>query len=124
MVVIVLVARILVGISMLVLTLYAIRHYWFALTRMRMRRPKDTMELVGFVMPSITVLVPMHNEERVASDILQALIDNDYDPKKLEIIPINDRSSDKTAEIIDEFAAKYPFIKPFHRQFKLSMFIF
>ena len=116
MVVIVLVARILVGISMLVLTLYAIRHYWFALTRMRMRRPKDTMELVGFVMPSITVLVPMHNEERVASDILQALIDNDYDPKKLEIIPINDRSNDRTAEIIDEFAAKYPFIKPFHRK--------
>ena len=113
--IVILIARILVVISMCVLTLYAIRHYWFAFTRLQMRKPKDTMELVGFVMPTVTVLVPMHNEERVAADILQALVENDYDQTKLEIIPINDRSKDETAKIIDSFAAKYPFIKPFHR---------
>ena len=112
---IILVARILVIISMTVLTAYSLRHYWFALTRMRMRKPKDTMELVGFYMPRITVFVPMHNEERVAADILQALVDNDYDQSKLEIIPINDRSTDTTSKIIDAYAAKYPVIKPFHR---------
>ncbi len=112
---IILTARILVAISMLVLTLYAVRHYWFAFTRLRMRRPKDTMELVGFVMPTVTVLVPMHNEEKVAADILQALVENDYDQSKLQIIPINDRSDDGTAKIIDEFAARHAIIKPFHR---------
>ena len=113
--IVILIARILVAISMCVLTLYAIRHYWFAFTRLRLRKPKDMMELVGFVTPTVTVLVPMHNEEKVAADILQALIENDYDQTKLEIIPINDRSQDGTAKIIDNFAAKYPFIKPFHR---------
>lgn len=113
---IILAARILVFISMAVLTLYALRHYWFALTRMRLRKPKDTMELVGFVNPTLTVLVPMHNEEKVAADILQALADNDYDKSKLEVIPVNDRSSDGTAAIINQFAATYPFIKPFHRR--------
>ena len=53
----------------------------------------------------------MHNEEGVAADVLQALVECDYDRDRLEILAINDRSSDRTGEIIDEFAAQYPIIK-------------
>jgi cellulose synthase/poly-beta-1,6-N-acetylglucosamine synthase-like glycosyltransferase len=97
------------------LLLYAVRHYLLGYSRLRIRKPKDSMELVGFHMPRVTVLIPMHNEERVAADILQALVDSDYDWEKLEVIPINDRSEDKTQEIIDGFAKRYPFIQPIHR---------
>jgi cellulose synthase/poly-beta-1,6-N-acetylglucosamine synthase-like glycosyltransferase len=73
------------------------------------------MELVGFTTPTVSVLVPMHNEEKVAADVLQALIECDYDWSRLEIIAIDDRSEDRTGEIIDEFAARHPMIKALHR---------
>ena len=104
-----------VGFAVAVLLLYAIRHYLFGYSRLRIETPKDAMELVGFHMPRVTVLIPMHNEERVAGDILRAIVDSDYDWEKLEVIPVNDRSEDKTQEIIDAFALRYPFIQPLHR---------
>jgi len=97
------------------LTLYAIRHYILAYSRFSLARPRDTMDIVGFVMPKITILVPMHNEEKVAADILQALIACDYDWEKLQVIAINDRSEDRTGAIIDEFSEAYPMIRAFHR---------
>ncbi len=115
MAVIVALAKITVVVCSLVLLAYAVRHHVLAWKRLTLRQPRDTMELVGFVMPRISVMVPMHNEERVAPDILQALIDNDYDWSKLEIIAIDDRSTDRTAQIIDEFAAHHPMIKAVHR---------
>src|SRR5690606_4410422 len=33
---------------------------------------------------------------------------------RLEVVVINDNSSDRTGEIIDEYAKKYPFIKTVH----------
>ena len=104
-----------IAFAVAVLLLYAIRHYLLGYSRLRIEHPKDAMELVGFYMPQVTVLIPMHNEERVAADILQAIVDSDYDWEKLEVIPINDRSDDKTQEIIDGFAMRYPFIQPLHR---------
>lgn len=102
--------------SFVFLFFYALRHHRAAWNRFRHAPAKDAMELVGFVEPRLTVMIPMHNEERVAADILQALVDSDYDWDRLEIIPINDRSSDGTARIVDQFAARYPkLIKPLHR---------
>lgn len=106
----------LMAVCFCVLGVYAWRHYHLAYSRMGISAPKDSMELVGFHMPRLTVFIPMHNEERVAPDILQALVDCDYDWDQLEVIPINDRSTDATARIIDEFAARYPIIRPYHRK--------
>jgi cellulose synthase/poly-beta-1,6-N-acetylglucosamine synthase-like glycosyltransferase len=58
----------------------------------------------------------MYNEEKTASHLLDLLIKSDYPMSKIEIIPIDDRSTDKTKEIIDSYALKYPFIKPIHRE--------
>lgn len=99
----------------LVLAGYALRHYVLLLYRLRLRAPRDASELCGLYMPTVTVLVPMHNEERVAADVLQALVDADYDHRKLEILAIDDRSTDGTGAIVDDFAARYPIIKAVHR---------
>ncbi len=66
-------------------------------------------------LPTVSVLVPMHNEEKVASHILDLLVASDFPKEKLEIIPINDHSTDRTKEILEEYAQKYPFIRPLHR---------
>jgi cellulose synthase/poly-beta-1,6-N-acetylglucosamine synthase-like glycosyltransferase len=109
------ISYVVIAFSVAFLLIYAIRHYVFGFSRLRIEVPKDAMELTGFHMPRVTVLVPMHNEERVAADILQALVDCDYDWEKLEVIPVNDRSTDNTRAIVDGFARKFPFIHPHHR---------
>ena len=57
----------------------------------------------------------MHNEEQVAAGILDALVRTDYDPDLIEILAINDRSTDATGRIIDDFAARFPMIRALHR---------
>ena len=102
--------------AVVVLTLYAIRHYLFTLSRLALKHPRDWMEFTGFMTPRVSVLVPMHNEQAVAADILTALVECDYNWEKLEILAINDRSTDRTGAIIDEFAARYPIVKAIHRE--------
>ena len=103
---------------LLVMVIYTIRHVWFAVNRLFFRHGMNYTDLAGFHLPSVSVLVPMHNEERVAADIIEALLDSDYphDPSIFEIIPIDDHSNDRTFEIVDAYARQYPCIKPYHRQ--------
>lgn len=99
------------------MTAYSIRHYKFTWTRLYGRQRRAYQELAGHYLPSVSIIVPMHNEEAVAPHILQRLVEMDY-PKEngmYEVIALDDCSEDRTGEIIDEFAAKYPFIKAVHR---------
>jgi cellulose synthase/poly-beta-1,6-N-acetylglucosamine synthase-like glycosyltransferase len=115
MTILVLCCKIYLVLAILVLTVYAFRHHAFVLSRLSKKKGQDMMEVVGFSCPTVSVIVPMHNEENVAADVLQALVDCDYDWSKLEILAVNDRSQDRTGDVIDEFAAKYPIVKALHR---------
>ncbi|WP_297454907.1 glycosyltransferase family 2 protein [Persephonella sp.] len=95
--------------------LYAIRHLIFAYDRLLGKQRIFYGDIIDDELPSISVLVPMHNEEKVAPNILKLLVEADYPKDRYEIIPINDHSEDKTKEIVDEFAQKYSFIHPLHR---------
>lgn len=50
--------------------------------------------------PQVSIVVSMHNEEKNAADLLDHLIHQDYPKEKLEIILVNDRSTDNTAQIL------------------------
>jgi len=66
---------------------------------------RETASLPDSELPSISVLVPCHNEELVIAHTLRALVALDYPAGKLEILVINDGSTDRTAEIARGFAA-------------------
>jgi cellulose synthase/poly-beta-1,6-N-acetylglucosamine synthase-like glycosyltransferase len=103
-------------IVLVVISLYAIRHYWFTLNRLFgfQRHPYIDIDTANW--PHVTVLIPAHNEELVIGQLLTALLEVNYPGDRLLILPINDRSEDRTREIIDDFAKRYPTrIKPFHR---------
>jgi Glycosyltransferases, probably involved in cell wall biogenesis len=100
---------------MLILLLYITRHYLFTLNRALGKQRLYYQDVLDDDLPTVSVLVPMHNEGKVASHILDLLVASDYPKEKLEIIPINDHSTDRTKEIIQEYARKYPFIRPLHR---------
>ena len=66
--------------------------------------------------PMVSVHLPLFNEERVASRLLDACCKLDYPRDKLEIIAIDD-SSDGTTKIAKEFESKNPdLVKVIHRE--------
>ncbi|WER48369.1 glycosyltransferase family 2 protein [Cupriavidus sp. WKF15] len=100
----------------LLVAFYAVRHYVFTLNRLfgRQRHPYLDIDVADW--PPLTVLVAAHNEEAVIAGSLECLLRADYPADRLTITPVNDRSSDRTREIIDEVVAKHPGrIIPFHR---------
>jgi cellulose synthase/poly-beta-1,6-N-acetylglucosamine synthase-like glycosyltransferase len=65
--------------------------------------------------PQVSVLIPMHNEEAVAHNVMDALIHSDYPQSHLEVVPIDDHSKDGTRKILDRYSAAHPHIKPLFR---------
>ena len=99
----------------ILIVVYVVRHFIFGTNRLMGRQRLYYNDIYNSNMKSISVLVPMHNEEQVLSYVLDSLLECDYDRDKLEIIPINDNSSDRTKELLDEYHKKYEFIRPLHR---------
>lgn len=95
--------------------IYSIRHFVYAVIRMAGRQRLYYNDIYSSRMKSITVVIPMHNEETVLSYVLDSLLECDYDRDLLEIIPINDNSTDRTGELLDAYHKKYEFIRPLHR---------
>jgi cellulose synthase/poly-beta-1,6-N-acetylglucosamine synthase-like glycosyltransferase len=99
-----------------IIVTYTARHYLFTLNRLfgRQRHPYVDINVARW--PKITVVVAAHNEELVIEHILDSLISGDYPRECLTILPVNDRSTDRTREILDRYAAKYPgLVVPMHR---------
>lgn len=95
---------------------YAVRHMIFAYNRMFGRQRIYYQDIYSSDMPKVSVLVPMHNEEKVLHFVMNSLLECSYDRDKLEIIPINDNSTDRTEELLEEYRAKHDFIRPLHRK--------
>ena len=56
--------------------------------------------------PSLTIIVPARNEEAGISACLQSLLQQDY--ANVQIIAVNDRSTDSTGAIMEALAVQYP----------------
>jgi cellulose synthase/poly-beta-1,6-N-acetylglucosamine synthase-like glycosyltransferase len=133
---VILILKIYLVFTVSVLVVYSIRHFIFTLNRLFFEQRIYYQDIIDSDLKSITILIPMHNEEKVARQILDLLVvsvypnenvgkdarkildllvDADYPHEKLEIIPINDFSSDETRIILDDYASRYPFIRPLHR---------
>lgn len=98
-----------------IVTLYMIRHFVFTFNRLFGEQKLYYQDIMDNEVPFVTVIIPMKNEELVASQILERLVSSDYPVERLEIIPVNDHSEDGTKEIIEKYAAAYRYVKPFHR---------
>jgi cellulose synthase/poly-beta-1,6-N-acetylglucosamine synthase-like glycosyltransferase len=70
--------------------------------------------------PNVSVLVPVKNEEKVVGRLLRALVQLDYPKENMEVIVVEDQSRDRTLQICQDFAGRYPWIKVFHRDSSLG----
>lgn len=56
--------------------------------------------------PSITITIPAYNEESAIRATLESILALDYPPARRQILVISDASSDRTDEIVREFASR------------------
>lgn len=104
------------GLIALVMAAYGLRHTVFTLSRLfgEQRYPYAGIHTADW--PQITVFIAAHNEEKVIAGCLDALLATDYPPDRVRIVPVNDRSQDRTRAIVDDYVARHPGrIVPFHR---------
>lgn len=72
-------------------------------------RKLSALSLPDSELPFITVVVPARNEEGKIGRCIESLAVQDY--PNFEIIAVDDRSQDRTGQIIQELAKKYPQVK-------------
>lgn len=61
------------------------------------------------ILSKYTIVIPAHNEQDFIAITLDSIVNQTVLPH--EVIVVNDNSTDKTKEIVEEYVEKYPFIK-------------
>jgi cellulose synthase/poly-beta-1,6-N-acetylglucosamine synthase-like glycosyltransferase len=99
-----------------VMVTYTIRHYVFTLNRLFGRHRQPYVDIGSAAWPKVAVFIPCHNEAMVVGHMLDALLAGDYPAEQLTLIPIDDRSSDRTRAILEEYADRHPgTVRPWYR---------
>jgi cellulose synthase/poly-beta-1,6-N-acetylglucosamine synthase-like glycosyltransferase len=57
--------------------------------------------------PALSVIVPARDEERGVGESVRSMLAQDY-PGPLEVVVVDDRSTDRTGEILDSLKREYP----------------
>jgi cellulose synthase/poly-beta-1,6-N-acetylglucosamine synthase-like glycosyltransferase len=70
------------------------------------RKEKKQVDEQQFDFPRVTVLIPAHNEDKVISYTVEAMLKLDYPSDKLDVLVINDGSTDRTAEITSSYVER------------------
>ncbi len=100
----------------IIMIAYLVRHYIFTFSVLRAaNKPKSHTKADSSFEPAVSVLIPAFNEEKVLGRLLSRITTLTYPKEKLQVIVINDASSDQTGKIADEFSTKFPYIDVLHR---------
>jgi len=98
---------------------YLIRHYVFTLTVLRRtKKARANVAADAKYEPTVSILIPARDEEQVIGRLLQRMTELTYPRNKLQVITIDDASSDSTRQIAEEFSKRYSFIEVLHRDKK------
>ena len=93
-------------------TVYLSRLAFFFQGQWRSRRASRSAKTD---LPRVSVVVPARNEQHTIGSCINSLLACDYPTDLLEIIVVNDRSSDATGRIIDEMANAHVCVRAVHR---------
>lgn len=86
------------------LILYAYFGYPLVLAVLGRLRPRGVTAPRTDYVPTVSILLPVHNESRVIRDKLENLLSIDYPREALEIIVISDGSTDDTPAVAGSFS--------------------
>lgn len=60
---------------------------------------------------SFTIIIPLYNGEEYIHRTLLSIVNSDYDKKLIQVLVVDDGSSDKSSKIVKDFAKKYKCIQ-------------
>lgn len=96
--------------------IYLIRHLSFAWAGLAARwLPPKGARAEGSYEPTVSVIVPAHNEELVIRKLVDRLMDLEYSREKYQVIVVDDASTDQTSEILRKLEKIYSRLKVIHR---------
>jgi cellulose synthase/poly-beta-1,6-N-acetylglucosamine synthase-like glycosyltransferase len=72
----------------------------------RAEKQRRALEQQPLELPPISLMIPAHNEGIVITSTLEALLKLNYPADKLEILVVNDGSTDDTAKLVEAVAAR------------------
>ena len=88
----------------------------FILVTLLSKPARDARKRVsGNTTPSVAVIIPCWNEERTIAGTVETVLALEYPANKLEIVLVNDGSTDGTAQAMDAFAA-HPQVTIIHKE--------
>ena len=64
--------------------------------------------------PQISVVVPVYKVEKFVAECLESILSQDFD--SFEVVAVDDGSPDASGKICDEFAARDPRLRVFHKE--------
>ncbi len=68
----------------------------------------------GIKSPLVSVIIPAYNVKKYIADTIQSVIDQTY--SNLEIIVVNDASTDGTPEVLERLGSNHPQLKIIHQK--------
>ncbi len=110
---------VIISLLSIVMIAYMFRHMVFTYSVLfgkTKRFVRSFNRIAGVYTPRVSVLIPAHNEELVIGNLLDRIVTLTYPKEKLEVIVIDDSSTDRTGEIADVYSEKYSYIKVIHRK--------
>jgi len=60
---------------------------------------------------TVSVICPLFNEEKFIEKCIKSILEQDYPQDKLEVLFVDGRSTDHTADIVKRYSKQHPFIK-------------
>ena len=66
-----------------------------------LKNEREDYEVEDKELPPLTILIPAHNEEKFIKETLEAIKNLNY--QKFEVIVIDDNSSDRTSDVVEEY---------------------
>ncbi|MGU9538876.1 glycosyltransferase [Clostridium tepidum] len=87
----------------IILSLAGYKYYLKTLNNSEIKKIKDEEY------PTVSILVPAHNEEKVIGRTVKSILLLNYPRNKMELIVINDNSSDNTKKILEQIQKEYEY---------------
>lgn len=88
--------------------------FWLSLLYVEEEKLKQKPKKLSYY-PKVSVIIPAHNQEAVIEKVIKAVLSLSYPKNKLEIVAVDDDSTDSTGKIMDFLSKKDKRLKVLHR---------